>query len=129
MSASERAARVSAEITTRQARSAAQAGKTFPHLGVRVKDGRVTTIPAVFLRNVDIGPLAGACAGVIGHERVTAGRLVASILIGHNSETTPVLVFVELADGTRREHKAADERKCRQEAAEFNRMADAVSAS
>ena len=40
-----------------------------------------------------------------------------------------MLVFVELADGTRREHKATEERKCRQEAAEFNRMADAVSAN
>lgn len=126
--ASERAAAVQAQIAGEKA----QRGHTFPELGgITVRDGWVYAqghwnIGRPFgYRRERLGPLAGACAGIVAARQPTA-----SIALGVYNATAPKAgkVFVAFADGTRREFSGRAWRvaKLREAVDLFNTMADAA---
>lgn len=128
MNARQRAARVAAEVQLDRARAdAAAAVVLLPQLGIVVKRGEVY---ARKLRDRHLGPLAGACAGVMdlkpGSE---AGAFVAGFL--GTSPPRVGTIFVAFADGTRHEiplrmGTRAEMQKVDAAIARFNAMADAA---
>jgi hypothetical protein len=75
--------------------------EVFPELNVRVRDGEVRTMGVTWQRSRQLGPLAGAWAGVNEQKELRgATRLIARML-----GATPRIgtIFVTFADGTRYE--------------------------
>ena len=100
-------------------------------LGVRVKGDEVRKIGGLtWDRCRLLGPLAGACAGVMDVKPPSAGAVIFSIVVGPVPRVGTI--FVAFADGTRHERpllqgSPAQIRKVDAELARFNAMADAAS--
>jgi hypothetical protein len=124
----QRAAQVAAEVQRDRARTDAVArAVALPQLGIVVKRGEVY---ARKLRDRYLGPLAGACAGVMDLKPGSgAGCLAAAII----ATSTPRVgtIFVAFADGTRHEAPLrmgtrAEMHEVDAAIARFNAMADAA---
>ena len=128
MGGEERAARIAAQTKGDLAQADARSVVALPLLGIVVKRGEVYARGQ--LRDRHLGPLAGACAGVLDvRPSADAANAAARAVLGLNSPRTGT-VFVAMADDTR--HVKALRAEGRAEMREvaisrFNAMADAAS--
>jgi hypothetical protein len=130
MNARQRAAQVSAQVQRERAVVDKNRGVTLTELGVRVKGDEVWSLPG-WARGRHLGPLAGACAGVMDLKPGSQAGYVAAGIIGLNSPRVGT-IFVAFADGTRHERPLRmgtrpEMQKVDAAIARFNAMADAVS--
>jgi hypothetical protein len=103
--------------------------QVFPLLGVRIKNGRVTSS----FGKQDHGPLRGAHAEVIAGKPAPQHGLVYSIVVGFSSSHGPTTVLITFADGSYVERKirtahmtenqARDVAEAGAEVARFNQLA------
>jgi hypothetical protein len=102
MSAQQRAARAAAEIQRSRAAAETARGVTLKELGVRVEGNKVFSLNYLLRKEFRyLGPLAGACAGVMDLKTPTAGAMISSVVIGNPAKVG--MIFVAFADGTRHE--------------------------
>ena len=118
-----------AEVQRSRAVTAAAKGAVLNELGVRVKDGEVRKIGLTWNSSRVLGPLAGACAGVMDVKPASSGQFIGSAITGYVPRVGTI--FVAFADGTRyetalRQGSPAQMRKVDEQIALFNRMADAA---
>jgi hypothetical protein len=99
MSARQRAARTVADIERSRAAESASRGAWIMELGVQVKGNEVWTM-GVWRRRY-LGPLKGACAGVMDLRTPDGWSFVGSVITGANPRVGTI--FVAFADGTRHE--------------------------
>lgn len=129
VNARQRAAQVAAQVQRERARTeAARAVVALPLLGIIVKHGEVY---ARKLRDRHVGPLAGACAGVMDLRPGSQAGYIAAGIIGTNAPCVGT-IFVALANGTRHETPLrmgtrSEMHKVDETIARFNAMADAAS--
>jgi hypothetical protein len=129
-SAAERAAAVQAQMAHEQA----EGGHVFPELGGVTVRGAWVYTPGAWrmkpfgFRSERLGPLAGACAGIIDARQPTLSIPVSAYLSA--SAPKAGTVFIAFADGTRHKFPARAVRvsKLRQAVDLFNAMADAATA-
>ena len=131
MDARQRAAQVAAQIKQERARAdVAASAVDFSLLGVVVKNGEV--FARKFWSNVHLGPLAGACAGVMDVRPGSPAGYLAAGIIGTNTPRVGT-IFVAMASGRRHETPLrmgtrAEMHRVDAAIARFNAMADAASA-
>lgn len=127
VNAQQRAARVAADIQRSRSSADAARGVWLSDLGVRVKGNEVRKAAGTWKGSRYLGPLAGACAGVIDVKAPSAGAMLSSVVIGNVPRVGTI--FVAFADGTRHEQplyqgSPAQMRKVDAAVARFNAMAD-----
>jgi hypothetical protein len=130
MNARQRAAQVAAQVQRERGRADATAAVVpLGLLGIIVKRGDVY---ARTWRDRYLGPLAGACAGVMDIRPGSEAGSIAAGIIGLNAPRVGT-IFVAFADGTRHETPLrmgtrAEMHRVDAAIARFNAMADAASA-
>jgi hypothetical protein len=128
--ASARAAQVAREIRNERARISLDATTIFSDLGVMVKDGDV--IRTGQGKRGYLGPLLGACAGIMDIHPPSGGQIAASVVFGGNPRVGTI--FVAVADGSRHELPLQQGtrptmHRIDQQIAQFNALADAAAAA
>ena len=129
MNAKQRAARVATEIQHSRAIAETARGVTLTELGVRVKGNEVWKLPK-WASSRYLGPLTGACAGIMDLKPASDAAFLASAVIGLNAPRVGT-IFVAFEDGTRHEQPLrqgtrAQMQKVDAAVARFNAMADAA---
>jgi hypothetical protein len=130
MKAGQRAVQVAAQVQRERAIADKTRGVTLTDFGVRVKGDEVWSLPG-WTRGRCLGPLAGACAGVMDLKPGSQAVYVAAGVIGVNPPRVGT-IFVAFADGTRHERPLRmgtrpEMHKVDAAVARFNAMADAAS--
>jgi hypothetical protein len=130
MNAKQRAARVAAEIQRSRASAEAARGVTLSELGVRVKGNEVRQTGLTWNTSRYLGPLVGACAGVMDVKPASPGAMLSSIVIGNVPRVGNI--FIAFANGSRhelplRQGSPAQMREVDAAVARFNAMVDVAS--
>jgi hypothetical protein len=130
MNASARAAQVARDVQRERARRGLGDLVIFSELGVMVRSGDV--IRMGHGRRGYLGPLVGACAGIMDVHPPSGGQIAASVIFGGNPRVGTI--FVAVADGSRHEKPLLQGtryamHKIDQAVARFNALADAATAA
>jgi hypothetical protein len=129
MSAQQRADHVK-EVMRSRAAAKPQQDEAFKKLGVRVKSGDVRKIGRLWNTSRYLGPLIGACAGVIDDRAPSAGAMLSSLIRGKMPRAGTV--FIAFVNGRRHERhlywgSLTRRQKVDNAMSKFNEMADNAS--
>jgi hypothetical protein len=86
-------------------------GERFPELGVWVKGNEVRKNGLTWNNSVYLGPLVGACVGVMDVKPPSGGALLSSIVIGNVPRVGTI--FVAFEDGKRHQTALSRDRERR----------------
>lgn len=132
MDARRRAAKVAADVERSRAVASATRGVTLYELGVYVKDGEVWSQGGWRPTRL-LGPLKGACAGVMDLKPSSDAAFITTAVLGLNSPRVGT-IFVAFEDGSRHERPLrqgtpSEMHKVDVAIRRFNTMADAAGAA